>query len=308
MRVLYLVDSKDYIDNNCFQHQLHSAFCRQADVRLFEINKPYMTWRAKLLRLNSFDAIVSVLRQRTFNRLLPVMKSIFGERQIKVYEQDPWESYIDGGACLGFYHRLRDSMNAKVFVTSRWWSDKLRKDNLDADWVRMGIEPRYCDVGPAYHARPIEIGFRGAFHPHRVKAFDEMGAAGISIQFEKTRVDYDGFMQYLHKVKIFTHDESGHWPCSDGDIARSTGIHVKDIEVASRGTFVLRNTCPDDCGYEFDKVPTIIFYDKPGNAMNTLEVLRKRSLEETLNMQLAAVKEIKSRDDWFVSARKILEA
>jgi hypothetical protein len=309
MHILYFVDTIDYVKTNCFQHQLYKAFERTATLTVVEVGKPFWTLRARAhLALHKPDRIVSVVRQRVLNRLLSDFRSLLNGREIRIYEQDPWESYIDGGAALGFYKRLPKFLNAMTFVTSRWWSDKLKSDGVNASWVRMGMDSVYCEVGPKFNERLIPVGFRGAFYDHRVKAFEEMEQAGVSITFERTRVDYEGYMKYLHTTKIFTHDESGTWQSSEGPIPRWTGIHIKDIETAARGAFVLRNACPDDCGYEFHKIPTILFYDKPSNAKQVIDRLYMYSDEEIFNMQKAAVAELRGRDDWYMAARHIIEA
>ena len=281
MRALYLVDSVDYVESNCFQRQLLGGFRYRCDIDIFSIHREaLLPFRARRLDLQKYDVIVSVLRQRTLNRLLPQIQKIVGSLPIAVYDQDPWESYIDTAPTKGFYRRLHDTLNATAFVTSSWWTDYLRADGIRAHFVRMGMEPRWCDAGPIFTDRPIEVGFKGAVHPHRRIVFDELGKNGIQVTIDARRLEYPEYMNYLHNVRVFTHDESAPWICNGEEISRSTGMLVKDVEIAARGTFVLRNWHDEAITYGLNQSPTILFYKHPDEAPDRLDELRKLSPEE----------------------------
>ena len=63
-------------------------------------------------------------------------------------------------------------------------------------------------------------------------------------------------MTYLHTLKIFFHDESEiPWICDGKEIARSTGMWIKSIEVAARGTFCIRNFHEEGEAYNLSEIP-----------------------------------------------------
>lgn len=299
MRALYLVDTVDYVETNCFQQQLLRGFRYRCDIDIFPV-MPDGLFGLRALRYDPrrYDLVVSVLRQRTLFRIMSRLARYVGTAPMAVYDQDPWESYIDGSPTKGFYHRLRDALNAHVFVTSEWWAERLRMDRVTAHFVRMGMDPRWCDAGPPIPARTIDLGFRGHIHPHRQVVFDALAKAGVHVAIDKRRLEYPQYMEYLHGVQVFTHDESAPWICDGDAVSRSTGMWVKDIETSARGAFTLRNWHPEAGSYGLDEMPTMLFYKHPDEAPDVLAAFRKLSREELRRRQVDAVNEIRTRYDW----------
>ena len=306
MKVLYLVDTKEYVESNCFQQQLLRAFRYCHDLTILPI-APISLLKLRWLRIDllAHDVVVSVLRQRTLDRLLPRLYEMIGGHPIAVYDQDPWEAYIDGSATKGFYSRLNDTLNAQACITSAWWVERLRRDGIRAHFIRMGMEPRSCDVGPNLSDRPIPVGFRGHVHPHRKVVLDSMAASGLEVSIGSGRLDYPQYLDYLQQVQVFTHDESAPWICDGEEVSRSTGMWVKDIETAARGTFVLRNWHPEAASYDLESLPTMLFYRDPAEAKDLVLGLAKFDPGELRQMQHRAVDNIRSRQDWAQAAHTI---
>ncbi|MCZ8313249.1 MAG: hypothetical protein O9320_20590 [Magnetospirillum sp.] len=307
MRVLYLVDSERYVRENCFQSQLLNGFMYCGDLDILQA-QPELRFRLSALRRSpaEYDAVVCVLRQRTAFAMMRQLADFLGAAKVAVYDQDPWESFIDGSPTKGFYRLLNDSLNAEVFVTSRWWADRISKSGIDAHFVRMGMEPRWCDAGPAIEMRPVELGFKGHLHPHREAVFVALANEGMKVDIAKDRLNYAGYMSYLHNVQVFTHDESAPWICDGEEISRSTGMWIKDIETAARGTFTLRNWHPEAVSYGLNDIPNILFYADPREAPDKMAEFRRMSIEQRNAMRCISVERIRRRYDWPEAAQTIL--
>lgn len=308
-RILYLVDTVKYVQENCFQKQLFSAMRYGYDITPFEVLPDrYFHMRRLRERPESYGKVISVLRLRTLHKVWPRLKAWLGNTPLTIYDQDPWESYIDGAPTKGIYKTLLGELNlSKVYVTAPWWAEHLRRDGVPADFVRMGMEPRYCDAGPDFDDRPTLIGFRGAMHEHRKIVFNKLEAVGINVTIDRERLDYLGYMNYLQRLKIFAHDEAAlPWVCDGVPIPRSTGMWIKSVETAARGTFCLRNYHEEGEAYNLSKLPLIQCYHTPEEAPEIINKILSLSKTKRRDMQIETVDLIRSQHDWLNAAHKLV--
>ena len=92
-RVLHLVDTRAYVDTNCFQHQLHEALVRVGQVET--VGLPDLRSSA------GYDRVVCCLKQRTLHDRLDEVVARLGRVPVVVYDQDPWEAFRDGSPSQG---------------------------------------------------------------------------------------------------------------------------------------------------------------------------------------------------------------
>jgi len=308
-KLLYLVDTLDYVRSNCFQRQLYSAMEYGYDIEPLEIfPSSLFPLRRFSVRLERYDKVISVLRLRTLNAVWPSLKSWLSNTPITIYDQDPWESYIDTSPIKGVYKTLQRELNVeKVYVTAPWWANHLMNDGIPASFVRMGMEPRFCDVGPGINDRPVMVGFRGAMHEHRRIVFNQLKSSGVPIEIGVGRLDYPDYMNYLQTLKFFAHDESSlPWICDGVEISRSTGCWVKSVETVARGTFCLRNFHKEGEAYNLSKLPLIQCYQSPDEASDLIHKVMSLPNSVQRDMQVHTVEQIRTQYDWLNTAHKIV--
>lgn len=311
-RVLILADSKSYIRSNCFQSQLHESIKRnkqEIEIDYFYIHSPGL--RRLFLRRRKFrqyDFALSTLRQRTLFQNLDFVQRVLGDTPFRVYDQDPWENYIDYSLTKNCYSRLEKRFNLdRIFVTSSYWRDFIElNDGISSSFVKMGMLPEFCVQGIPQHERAKSVEFRGSLHDHRKEVFSLMKEAGQQILINTEILTYPNYLNYLRKLAIFVHDESGFWICNGEQIPRSTGMWVKDIEIASQGCFSIRNYHPEGESYSIGNVSLVKFYDKPSDIVRIVDELFSMSIEEKEAIQKSSVEFIKNSNNWSLTATLML--
>jgi hypothetical protein len=303
-RVLVLADSRKYINNNCFQFQLHESIevlKKNFVIEYFYLNprvlQNYEIFRA---RSKSFQFVVSTLRQRILFENISLISKLIGDTPLKVYDQDPWESYIDESKTKGCYTMLQNNLQlSNIFVPSNYWANHIGRENkIKATFIKMGMLPRLCTTGASQRARRKSIEFKGSLHPHRQEAFSEMRKNGQAIQIDLAVLKYPKYLKYLQNLAIFVHDESGFWVCNGEKIPRSTGMWVKDIEIASQGCFSVRNFSEESRTYSVENIPLIKFYRSPSEVKSVIDEIYSLSEEQIESIRLTSVEYIASNNFW----------
>lgn len=308
-KYLYLVDKLSYITENCFQSQLYSAIRYGYDVTAFEIFPTQFFYiRSSQINFDRYDRIISVLRLRTLHQHWPRLKEWLRGRPITIYDQDPWESYIDDAPTKGIYKILNENLNIEsVFVTAPWWAQRLSQDGLPAQFIRMGMAPAMCDAGPNFEDRPIFVGFRGAMHEHRKIVFNQLKASGVKVEIGRERLAYPQYLKYLQQLKFFAHDESAlPWVCDGVSIPRSTGMWIKSVETASRGTFCLRDYHQEGEAYNLSQLPLIQCYTDPEQANEIIKKIEALPPKKKQDLQHQTVDSIRRQYDWLESAHALI--
>jgi hypothetical protein len=310
-KVLVIADSRSYIQNNCFQKQLHESI--KINIKNFKIEYFYLEPKTlqslQILknRSKTFSFVISTLRQRVLFNNIKLIRKIVGDIPLKVYDQDPWNNYIDNSKTYDCYNIINSNFNLlNLFVTSSYWANYISiNDKLPSTFVKMGMLPRLCNSGLPLLRRSMSVEFRGSLYPHREEAFSAIRKSGQNIKINSELLKYPEYLQYLRKLSIFIHDESGYWKCKGEKIPMSTGMWVKDIEIASQGCFSLRNYHEDYETYSIENIPLIRFYKNPSEVKNIVEEIFSFSTEYARDIQSASVDFIINTNNWKDTANTI---
>ena len=270
MKLIQLVDSLEYVRTNCWQHQLMNHLSKEASE-----HKIVTLAELATSSLPDTDIILSTLKLRSLARECKLLKSRLGDRQVFIYEQDPWENFTDQGSCRGTYEWCRENLNVKSFIiTSQWWADYVASQGFKTRFTQMWMNDILCDEGTPWSSRPINVGFMGTLHPHRKKAIAELARLGIDVQVFPSK-SYDEYLNTLSQMQFFFHDEaSANWTI-DGKLIEQNALWAKEIEIASRGCFALRQYESEAEAYMAGQIPCILPFldiaDLPGIIRTALE-------------------------------------
>lgn len=293
-RLLLLVDSADYIRENCYQHQLLETLKTEFDVSMCPLRR--ILWNP-FPGVSKFDLVLSLLKQRTLARHLDAVSRLMNCRPLAIYDQDPWQSYIDDSPTRGCYAEFNKRLNiSSLLLTSKWWANFCTERGLPTRFVRMGMLPRYCDAGPAWKGREIELGFQGTLHPHRKAFFGKLAGMGLPVTVLGSS-SYDAYLETLHKIRIYIHTEDAPWQV-EGHMLPRNSLWIKDVEVAARGCFAIRNWDEDYAAYDMDELSTVSAFKKPADVLQLVESVRALSESDRQAMIEKAVATVRRRDDW----------
>ena len=302
-RLVLLADSKAYLLANCYQSQLLETLQARFQVKILSARR----LRAGIgIRLKQDDLVLSVLKLRTLNTLLPSLQKVLENHPLFLYEQDPWENFMDSSPCKGTYQRVTAELNVVNFLnTSQWWSDWIRQHGMPSRFVRMGMLPSYCEVGKPWQDRPIGLGFQGSLHPHRKVFFDYLATQGCKVTF-LTSVPYDQFLIRLWDMQIYIHTEDDPWTI-DGKVYHRNALWIKDTEAAARGCFAIRDHEDESAAYGIDELPTIFTFKDKSEVPDLLETIRAMPLTEKNERMHDSANRMRQRDDWHTVIKAMLD-
>jgi hypothetical protein len=313
-KVLILADSRKYIRNNCLQLQLHKSIKvhnKDFQVEYFYLNpKKLQNFQVFKQKSKSFKFVLSTLRQRVLFNNISLISRVIGDTPLKVYDQDPWQNYIDNSSTSGCYTLLQNNFQLlNLFITSNYWSNYINnKDKIPSIFVKMGMLPDLCTTGLTQSKRRKSVEFKGTLYPHRLEAFNTMLKNGQHIKINLEILKYPQYLEYLQNLAIFVHDESGHWICGGEKIPMGTGMWWKDIEVASQGCFSIRNYHEESKTYSIENIPLIKFYQNPSEVKNIVEEIFSLSEKEFNKIQSSSVQYIAKEDNWRETINQIFKA
>ena len=292
MKCVQLIDSLDYVANNCWQHQLARHVKFQCDTHLFVESKDI----EKVLP--NADVFLSTLKLRSVLRLRHEISKALAGRKLFVYEQDPWEAFTDQATFPGAYSHIIDVMDASFINTSRWWSNYITSQGFRSTFARMWVNSQYCDAQPAWSQRPIRVGYKGAMHPHRLQMIEALREMGIDVTVLKSG-NYDEWLSDLSKMKFFIHDEAGEqWTIGGTPIRKQCGW-AKDVEIASRGCIALRLYEDEAEHYALRQIPNIMTFANV-NEVPSFISRAERHPEVTEQLAHQSVQYIASQTGWFL--------
>jgi hypothetical protein len=297
MKLVHLIDDREYVKTNCFQHMLLANLLEQCteyvDVTVAEINSG--------VKIPSGDVILSTLRLRTIYRRSHQLSILLNGREIYVYDQDPWESFVDTASFKGAYENIVSKINVKFFInTSRWWTDFLNEKGFKSIFARQWPLKHYCNVGPDWSLREIKFGFKGTLHPHRKAAFEDLKKMGLDVTILPAG-SYEDFLDDLNRIQFFLNEQSGEkWtiknlPMPDG-LKYTTW--AKEIEIAARGTVSIRMYEPGLESYFVDKIPSIMTYRDLSEVPSIIEDALSKPTETKERIK-QSVDFIRSQNGWF---------
>jgi hypothetical protein len=304
MKLLWLIDNLDYIRGNCFQHQIQKTLSQEFDVTYANLNTALTN---RNIDLDSFDKIFCSMKARTVFGNIDGISGFLKGREVILYDQDPWEGFVDDGPYKGSYRRALDNLNVKsFFITSKWWADYVReKTGAHTTFVQMGILPEYCQWIP-WEERRVEIGFKGKLHPHRKRFFDDIRNHGIDVEIDTHPSGYTSFLDALSYYGIYLHSEERTFMV-EGKKIPYNGVWIKEVEAASQGCFVLRDYEDESLAYGVNKIPTINTFRSTKEAVEKVQWILDMPIEEKNRMTEAAVDQIRSQNSWSSSLAKLIK-
>jgi hypothetical protein len=307
-----IVDDLAYAEQNCFLHQLILSIKRiQPSTQVIEFRKirnPLNSRRYSKI-VEEAGHLIILMRQRIINQEFTRLKSFVGDKKVVVYDQDPWNAYWDEYSTRGLYTKFGLELNFDFIATpSKWWCDYIeKKESIGVRFVRMGMLPEYCQVGPEIESRSVSLGFKGSLYPHRQEFFRWLASIGKDVEVSLGNLKYHEFLAFLRNVAIFIHDESSPLSCGGELIPRSAGMWHKDIEVSSQGTFVIRDHHAESESYDVNSIPLIRTYSDRSQIPGIIDEIAQLSLPDVRLMQKLSVARIQERNDWDTTARILLK-
>jgi len=301
-RILQLVDTLEYAKTNCFQHQLLKSLRGIAQTETCAL--PALE---RALDMDDRPVIVC-LKQRTLAQNLDVLKDHLGDTPIVIYDQDPWQAYMDdpGYVGKGVYERAVEQLNVKaICVTTQWWADFLAHRGLPGIFVNMWMLPEYCTETPTYEDRSISVGFVGSLHPHRQKLFDQLEDMGIIVNVQGGGLSYQSYLNELSKIRVFIHSEDCPIMCEKQELNLKDALWIKDIEAAARGCFTIRNAGAGFLSY-YDGCLTSFLYENVEDIPNILSDIQKMDPTSRQLLINSAVRYIRESNKWEETARTLV--
>ena len=301
-RILQLVDTIEYIDSNCFQHQLLKGLRGVAEVETCALSA-----LERALDMGNRPVVIC-LKQRTLARSLDMLEAHLGSTPVVIYDQDPWQAYIDDPTYVGrgVYEQAVRKLNVKsICVTTKWWADFLTNKGLPATFVKMWMLPEYCNAQPTYEDRSIPVGFVGSVHPHRQKLFDDLEDLGVPVNVQKGGLSYSNYLKELSNIRVFIHSEDSPITCEGQELNLKDSLWIKDIEAAARGCFTIRNVgVGADTYYEGCK--TTFLYEDPKQVPAILETIQKMDPQLRQSLINDTVGHIWGSNKWEETARTLV--
>lgn len=305
-KILHLVDSHQYVDANCFQHQLKAALHAHSNVVTVSLDD--------VKNVDQFDAVVCCLKQRTLCRTAPRLTSVLKNTPVVIYDQDPWEAFRDGSPWKGTYDIASKFLNVRsIAVTTELWADFLRNKGYTAQFTSMWVLPQYCDSGSLDDKRGV--GFIGTVHPHRKILFDFLLAQGVPIDVRSGPAQaYPEFLKTLGGFEIFLHNEDAPIITDGVEMNIRDALWIKDIEACARGCFSIRNVGKQSGSY-FGDLPV----DSAGNSMvrlfetfeevpELIKGIQSMPKDEKEDLIIRTVNYVKNNDRWAKTADALLGA
>jgi len=301
-RVLQLVDTIEYVESNCFQHQLLKSLRQVATVE-----SSTLSGLEAALDMGP-RPVICCLKQRTLARSLDMLETHLGSTPVVIYDQDPWQAFMDDPDYVGrgVYERAMQHLNVKsICVTTQWWADYMRAKGLPASFVRMWVLPEYCSPNPTYEERSIPVGFVGALHPHRRELFDRLEDLDIMVNVQKGGMSYQNYLKELSNLRVFVHSEDCPITCDGQQLNLRDSLWIKDIEAAARGCFTIRNAGVGSETY-YDGCKTTFLYEDPSQVPGILEGIQRMDPRERQQRIDDTVKFIQQSNKWEETARALV--
>lgn len=297
-QVIDLVDSVEYATSNCFGHQLSSVLDQFSNVRRVPLASIHQQQRP--------DLIVSRLRQRTLLRECNSIGKWARDTPMVIFDQDPWQAYMDDSPYRGAYDVIAENINVKFFaLTTKWWADFVNDKGHPSKFVRMWVLQEYCDVGRPFEER-IAAGFIGSLHPRRKELVDICKKAGVDVNVIKgNSLPYVPFLKEMSRLGIFVHNEDMPIYVDGKELNFNTGMWVKDVEAISRGCFSIRSKA-DGWDTYLSGLETAVLYDNIRDVPDLIRAIQVMDPEERRNAALRSVQAVQKANVWHETALSLI--
>lgn len=273
MKLLILVDTRQYAFSEIYQHQLHEVLKKKHDCTYVQIDE------FDKIR-EDYDLIFCALRIRSTISHVKKLARYLDGREVIVQDYDPWVALADDGQYRGGYDVIQDNLNLKrLFIPNRFWSRVAEKKGIKTVVERIGMLPRYCDTN-SWENRSTETDFRGSYRDYREKAFNRLIKAGVPVTWNKDFISpYAKFLDHLSNVKIWI--QSDNEPTFvDGVSCERNALWPKAIEVLSRGCFLIRDYQEEAEYYEVTNMPTAFLFKDESEILDKINKINNMSVSE----------------------------
>lgn len=299
---IHLVDSFDYALGNCFQHQLWKALDDIGHVEHCSIEglPEAMDYGPR--------PIISCLKQRTLMQKADWIAANVWDSPIVIYDQDPWQSYMDDSPYKGAYDHIATRLNVKtIALTTKWWADFVASKGHPTTFVKMWVLPEYVVSRTPYAERTEIAGFVGSVHPRRQQLLDIIDRSGIKTSVLRTNsLVYPMFLQEMAKLRIFVHNEDMTYTIDNGvELNFNTGMWVKDIEAAAAGCFSIRGKGDGSETY-LQGIETVKLYDHIDQVPDVIHAIEKMDPVERQDTIDRTVELIRVSNVWQETAVTLL--
>ena len=279
---------RKYAKNNCYISQIIGILNEHFDVKLFSLKS--ITEKSRVYRKGS--PVISLLQMRHLVTKSEQITRFLMDSPLTVYDQDPWESFIDEGSINGSYKIITESMNVKGFWnTSKWWTNFVEGEGFNSTFVQMGIAPKYITRGLEWNKRDSTPFFQGSLHEYRINFFNDINDIGLDVNLRKS-TNYKKFLKNLRSQRFFLHTSHPGWEIY-GKTYCVNCCWIKDIEAASQGCFSIRNIDAEYADTKIDRIPSIITYksiNEIPNLINKIENLSSIEINQITNKSLDAIR------------------
>lgn len=292
MRLIQIVDSVEYVNNNCWQSQLLQHLRSQCNEHIFVTRQDLVLER----EIPDGDIILSTLKMRTLDSMSHVVGRKLKGRQIFIYDQDVWESFIDSGTIWGAYTRITNCMNVAAFiVTSKWWADYIATRNFRSIFTRMWLNDTLCSTGTPWIQRQTCVGFMGQLHPYRASAIEKLQHLGVAVTV-KSSSKYNVFLDQLSQMQFFFHQEAERGWTIVGEPIGQNALWAKEIEIAGRGCIALRKHEDELYAYDIQEIPSVITYEDLSEVPDVIDSIDATVADSIIQR---SVEYIKTHSGWF---------
>tara|TARA_B100000035_G_scaffold315483_1_gene336934 strand:- start:17851 stop:18792 length:942 start_codon:yes stop_codon:yes gene_type:complete len=307
-KVIYIVDNIDYIRSTPYQNQLFISLQKICELKIVDLN--FMKRAKSVKNLGSYDEILVCLKLRTIKRNISLISSFLEGEPFRVYEQDPWENYMDNGDWKGTYQLLMNNSNVLFFAnTSKTWADFGLEKGIPTKFVRMGIIPEFCNNDFNINEKQYDIGFIGRAHPYRKSMIDYINLNtkyNFYYPLKERPFSHSGFLKEINKIKIYCHNESLEVLCDNKKMNLADGMWVKNIEAMAAGCFSLRNYSKDLHSYIDDSFQTFFTFNNFEEIEEIVDKILSINKKDSEKMIKETIENIIKKDYWKETAQILI--
>jgi hypothetical protein len=298
--IIDLVDSIEYARTNCFVHQLTCALNSDERVRTVALGD--------LQNYPRPEGVICRLKQRTLHRVMRDLAPVLGGVPINIFDQDPWQAYMDDSPYKGVYEQAIVCLNVRTFaLTSPRWVDILREKGLPTCLARMWMLPEYCTSVPPFLDRTVDVGFIGSLHPYRKTAFDRLSDLDVNVNvMAGNALPYDQYLKALSNVRIYVRTEDSPIVVDGQPLNLRDGLWGRDIEIAARGCFSIRNSGAGSEAY-LDGINTVFIYDSIEQVPRLIRDIETMDPTYRQNLLDASVDCIRQSNGWHQTAATLTD-
>lgn len=298
-KILQIVDSIEYVTTNGFQHQLLKTLQQETDLLIVPLDRLDISHCAGRI-------VLSTLKLRSVVKHVDRLRSIIGQTPLYIYDQDPWESFMDEGSYRGSYKMLQSRLNVVSFLNpSKWWSELITSTGSPSKFIKIWILPEYC-ASKLFEHRSIDVGFMGQLHPFRKESFESLKKLGLDVSVFSSS-NYDAYLSKVSDMKFFPHYEPARWHV-DGKLVECSALYGKTVEVMARGTFCLREKCSEASYWNLSQNPLLLEFSSLDEFVEKVRRIQSLPVSEVNSMVESGVKMIIEDTGWKSVVEAIDEA